>query len=56
MMMYDQPAPRLDEQVEAGIGLARMQAKLSPDYQPAYAAEQIARFVVKFAERYQVEG
>jgi hypothetical protein len=50
------PSPRLDEQVEAAIGLAKLQAKLSPDYQPDYAAEHIARFIVKLAERYEKEG
>lgn len=50
------PEPRIDEQVEAAIGLARMQTKLSPEYQPDYAAEHLARFVARFAQRQQAEG
>jgi hypothetical protein len=46
------PEPRIDEQVEAAFGLARMQSKLYDGYQPDYAAHQIAAIVVDFAERY----
>jgi hypothetical protein len=52
--------PRIDEQVEAAIGVARM-LLLNPttrpgkeyrDYQPDYAAYELARFVEEFAGRY----
>ncbi len=44
------PSPRLDERIEAAIGLAKMSANLSksPDYQPDYVAFQIALFVQDF--------
>lgn len=41
-----QPAPRLDERLEAAIGLARMRpSKQVPNYQLDYAYEQIGIFV-----------
>jgi hypothetical protein len=45
-----QPSPRLDERIEASIGLARMSATAGkfPDYQPDYAALQIANTVLTF--------
>jgi hypothetical protein len=46
------PEPRWDEQVEAAIGLARMQCKLFEDYQPDYAAQQIGGALVDFANVY----
>ncbi|HXG09454.1 MAG TPA: hypothetical protein VNK04_06665 [Gemmataceae bacterium] len=45
------PEPRLDERLEAAVGLARMQLKGHPDYQPDYAAEHIAHFVIQMADR-----
>jgi hypothetical protein len=45
--------PRLDEQVEAAIGAARMPSKPAPDYQPEVAAYEIGRYVVELADRYQ---
>ncbi|MFO0928635.1 MAG: hypothetical protein U0736_16700 [Gemmataceae bacterium] len=42
------PAPRITERLEAAVGLARLMnasAKF-PDFQPDYAAAQIARFIV----------
>jgi hypothetical protein len=41
------PPPRLDERMEATIGLASVRTK-DKDYQPDYAAEYIARFVLDF--------
>jgi hypothetical protein len=46
------PEPRWDEQVEAAIGLARLQCKLFEDYQPDYAAQQIGGALVDFANVY----
>src|SRR5204862_5746738 len=40
------PPPRLDERLEAAIGLARMRP--AKEYQPDYAAYEIGRFVVEF--------
>jgi hypothetical protein len=47
------PEPRLEEQVAAAVGLANMQVKGFPNYQPSYAAMQIAPFCLDFALRYQ---
>jgi len=44
------PPPRLDERLEAVIGLAQMRPDLSPDYQQDLAAFFIARFVREFAK------
>jgi hypothetical protein len=46
-----QPAPRLDERIEAVAGLARMgtTAGKASDFQPDYAALQIANTVLAFA-------
>ncbi len=46
-----EPAPRLDERIEAAIGLARMGATAgkASDFQPDYAALQIANTVLAFA-------
>jgi hypothetical protein len=38
-----QPPPRIDERIEAAIGLARMQAPKDKQYQADYAAGQIAK-------------
>jgi hypothetical protein len=45
-----QPPPRLDERIEAAIGLARMGALAAkyPDFQPDYAMFQIAQAVLEF--------
>jgi hypothetical protein len=40
------PPPRLDERLEAAVGLARMRP--AKEYQPDYAAYEIARFVIDF--------
>jgi hypothetical protein len=42
-----EPSPRLDERIEACIGLAKMAAVAAkfPDFQPEYAAYQVARAV-----------
>jgi hypothetical protein len=40
------PRPRLDERLEAAVGLAGMRP--GKEYQPDYAAYQIGRFVVEF--------
>ena len=47
------PAPRLDERIEAAIGLARMTAGAAkfPDFQPDYAMFQIASCVGEFGNQ-----
>jgi hypothetical protein len=44
-----QPPPRIDERVEAAIGLARMEPGKDKQYQPDYAASQIAKCLGDFA-------
>jgi hypothetical protein len=44
-----QPPPRIDERVEAALGLARMQSGQDKRYQPEYAAGQIAKCLGAFA-------
>jgi hypothetical protein len=46
------PEPRLDERVEAAIGIARAQPELDKDYQPDYAAHQLGLFVADYAAHY----
>jgi hypothetical protein len=46
------PEPRLDERVEAAIGVAHAQPELDKDYQPDYAAHQLALFVADFTAHY----
>jgi hypothetical protein len=45
-----QPPPRIDERMEAAIGLASMNAAQNRQYQPEYAAGQIAKFLGTFAQ------
>jgi hypothetical protein len=45
------PEPRLDEQVEAAVGLAQL--KGGGDYQPAVAAYHLAAFLREFTRAYQ---
>jgi hypothetical protein len=47
------PTPRLDEQVEAAIGVMRMQPDLFAGYQPDYAAQQLAALAVDYAKVFQ---
>jgi len=53
------PAPRLDEQVEAAIGLARLNVSPDPNYKAAneyrldVAASHIGRFLLDLARRHQ---
>jgi hypothetical protein len=49
------PQPRLDERVEAAIGVARQSPKLLDAYQPDYAAYQLGWFTADFA-RLSTEG
>lgn len=44
-----QPPPRIDERVEATLGLTRMQSMQDKRYQPDYAAGQIGRCLDAFA-------
>jgi hypothetical protein len=44
-----EPEPRLDEQVEAAVGVARLSPKTFEGYQPDYAAYQLGQFVSAFA-------
>jgi hypothetical protein len=46
------PRPRLDERVEAAIGLARMQSAQSKEYQPDYAASMIGKTLTAFGNEY----
>jgi hypothetical protein len=46
-----QPSPRIDERLEAAIGLARMQSAQAKQYQPDYAAGQIAKCIGSFAQK-----
>ncbi len=43
------PPARIDEQIEAAIGVASLPAKAVPSYQPDYAAQQIGYLVVEVA-------
>lgn len=43
------PAPRLDERIEAAIGVMHAQPDLDKDYQPDYAAHQLGLFAADFA-------
>jgi hypothetical protein len=49
------PPPRLDERVDAVIGLTQMDSAASPDFQPDYAAYWIGKFVNVFALRYRTQ-
>lgn len=49
-----EPPPRIDERMEAAIGLARMRPQ-GTDYQPAYAAQQIALLLKDFAEYHSLK-
>jgi hypothetical protein len=44
-----EPEPRLDEQIEAAVGVARLSPKAFEGYQPDYAAYQLGQFVSAFA-------
>src|SRR6185312_14029984 len=46
-----QPPPRIDERMEAALGLARMQAAQDKQYQIDYAAGQIGRCLGAFAQK-----
>jgi hypothetical protein len=46
------PAPRIDERVEAAIGVARMRSEADKEYRPEYAAQQLGLFVVSFGNLY----
>jgi hypothetical protein len=49
------PEPRWDEQIEAAIGIGRLQSGLFPDYQPDYAAQNMGVVIVEFAQKYTDE-
>ena len=46
------PEPRIDERVEAAIGVTHALPDFDKDYQPDYAAHQLGLFVVDFGARY----
>lgn len=46
------PEPRLDERVEAAVGVAHAQPEFDKDYQPDYAAHQLGLFVADFVAQY----
>jgi hypothetical protein len=50
------PPPDLDEQLEAAVGLARLESKLYDGYQPDYTAHEIGLFVSEFGSRNLNEG
>lgn len=50
------PPVRMDERMEAAIGLARMRPDKNKDYQPDYAAQQIALFLDEFGTWYQTKN
>jgi hypothetical protein len=50
-----QPPPRIDERVEAAIGLAHMKSAQDKQYQPDYAAGQIAKCLGTFAQMFDKE-
>lgn len=50
-----QPPPRIDERVEAALGLARMQPGKDNRYQPDYAAGQIAKCLGSFSLAFVAE-
>jgi hypothetical protein len=47
------PDPRLDEQVEAAIGLSNLRLDGKGDYQPGYAVHQVGQFVLDFLNHYK---
>ncbi len=50
-----EPEARLDERVEAAIGVAHAQPGLDKDYQPDYAAHQLGLFAVDFVKAFDAE-
>ncbi|HVS38691.1 MAG TPA: hypothetical protein VMS17_24255 [Gemmataceae bacterium] len=50
-----EPELRLDERLEAAIGVAHAQPSLDKDYQPEYAVHLLGQFVVDFMTRYDAE-
>lgn len=50
------PEPRLDEQVEAAIGLAQLRADAKNDYQPGYVAYHLAHFLLELAKKHPGPG
>jgi len=46
------PEPRLDEKVEAAIGVLRLKSVLTKGYHPDYTAYFVGQFVYEFAQRY----
>ena len=47
------PEPRLDEQMEAALGVTRLRPELDPSYQKDYAAYNLALVVVDLGTAYQ---
>ena len=50
-----EPEPRLDERVEAALGVARVPPASDKDYQPDYAAHQLGLFVADFVAQFGQE-
>jgi hypothetical protein len=50
-----QPPPTIDERLEAAIGLARMVSGPNKDYQPDYAAGQVAKSLGVFVQKAEAE-
>jgi hypothetical protein len=47
------PAPTISEQVEAAIGLCKLQSRNYGDYQLEYAAHELGQFLVEYGEMYE---
>ena len=45
------PEPRLDERVDAALGVMNLNSSFTKSYQPDYAAHIVGRFLVDFAEQ-----
>jgi hypothetical protein len=50
------PDLRLDEQVEAAVGVTRLQPQLDKTYQPDYAAYVLGQFIAAMGEAYQTRS
>jgi len=46
------PSPRLDEKVEAAIGVCQLRPDAKGDYQPGYGAFFVGRFLVELGSKY----
>lgn len=49
------PEPTPSEQVEAAIGVCKLQSRNYGDYQPDYVADQLGRYLLDYGEKYEAE-